>query len=208
VEKVLAAVELFKILPNEKYRSALLKLLPEIRDNINDTGWAIAQIFAELDDDTFDHEFFKSIRRYNDETKKANSENPFGVPYVPGTWGSAWHLQNYAIRHYFLHKAFPELFGRENILRVTNFVLGCHPGASISFVSGVGRRSVTTAYGANRADYSYIPGGVVSGTALIRPDLPEFKEGWPYLWQQSEYVIHGAASYIFCVLASNELLSE
>ena len=28
----------------------------------------------------------------------------------------------------------------------------------------------------NRADSSYIPGGVVSGTALIRPDFPELKE--------------------------------
>jgi hypothetical protein len=54
----------------------------------------------------------------------------------------------------------------------------------------------------------YIPGGMVSGTSLIRPDFPELKEGFPYLWQQSEYVMPGAASYIFCVLAADDLLNR
>jgi endoglucanase len=89
------------------------------------------------------------------------------------------------------------------------FVLGCHPGENTaSFASGVGARSMTTAYGYNRADYSYIPGGVVSGTALIRPDFPELKD-FPYLWQQAEYVIGGGSSnFMFLVLAANQLASE
>ncbi len=86
-----------------------------------------------------------------------------------------------------------------------SFVLGCHPGRSVSFASGVGARSVTEAYGFNRADFSHIPGGVVSGTALIRPDLPELRE-WPYLWQQTEYVMGGASSrFMFLVLAVREM---
>ncbi|MBN1479035.1 glycoside hydrolase [candidate division KSB1 bacterium] len=207
-EKVLAAVELFKLTKNARYRTALVELLPEIRESISATGWAVAQVFAELHDDTFDHDFFKAIRKYNEEIKKQNSENPFGVPYQPRIWGAGWSMQNYAMKQYFLHKAFPELFDRENIFRVIHFVLGCHPGSHTSFVSGVGSRSLTTAYGANRADYSYIPGGVASGTALIQPDFPELKEPWPFLWQQSEYVMNGAASYLFCILAANKLLSE
>jgi len=59
---------------------------------------------------------------------------------------------------------------------------------------------MTTAYGWNRADWSYIPGGVISGTALIRPDFPELKV-WPYLWQQSEYVLGGGETdFMFLVL--------
>jgi hypothetical protein len=54
----------------------------------------------------------------------------------------------------------------------------------------------------------YIPGGMVSGTALIRPDFPELKETTPYLWQQSEYVMPGAATYIFCVMAADLLLGK
>jgi hypothetical protein len=88
-------------------------------------------------------------------------------------------------------------------------VLGCHPGANpASFVSGVGARSVTTGYGFNRADGAHIPGGIVSGSALIRPDLVELLE-WPHLWQQTEYVLgHGTADFLFLALAVDRLLSE
>lgn len=65
-----------------------------------------------------------------------------------------------------------------------------------------GSQSATTAYGLNRADWSYIPGGVVSGTALIRPDFPELLE-FPFLWQQTEYCLGGASShYMFIALAA------
>jgi len=63
------------------------------------------------------------------------------------------------------------------------------------------------AYGFNRADWTYIPGGVVSGTALIRPDFPELKE-FPYLWQQAEYVMGGGAThFMLLVLAADQLLN-
>jgi hypothetical protein len=61
--------------------------------------------------------------------------------------------------------------------------------------------------GFNMHWWSYIPGGMVSGTALIRPDFPELKEPFPYLWQQTEYVMPGASTYIFCVLAADNLLN-
>lgn len=64
------------------------------------------------------------------------------------------------------------------------------------------------AYGANRADWSYIHGGVISGTALIRPELPELKV-WPYFWQQSEYVMGGGATdYMFLALAADHLYDD
>jgi hypothetical protein len=61
------------------------------------------------------------------------------------------------------------------------------------------------------ADFSVqngIPGGVISGTALIRPDFPELLT-WPFLWQQTEYVLGGGSShYMFLVLAAMQLYSE
>jgi hypothetical protein len=72
----------------------------------------------------------------------------------------------------------------------------------------VGAKSLTVAYGVNRADWSYIPGGVGSGPALIRPDFPELKD-WPFFWQQSEYVIGGGGSnFMFLALAAHHLLNE
>ncbi len=42
---------------------------------------------------------------------------------------------------------------------------------------------------------------------IIRPDFPENKEDWPFLWGQNEYVISMGASHIFTVNAVNELLN-
>ena len=112
-------------------------------------------------------------------------------------------------QHYFLHKAYPDIFGPELIYHALDFVLGCHPGSNTaSFASGVGAKSTTIAYGLNRADWSYVPGGVVSGTALIRPDFPELLD-FPFLWQQKEYVLGGGSSnYMFLVLAAQNLLQK
>jgi len=104
---------------------------------------------------------------------------------------------------------YPEGHQGGTSLNALNFVLGCHPGENTaSFASGVGARSMTVAYGINRADWSYIPGGVVSGTALIRPDLRELKN-FPFLWQQAEYVMGGGASnFMFLVLAADQVLKQ
>jgi len=46
------------------------------------------------------------------------------------------------------------------------------------------------------------------GTALIRPDLPELLT-WPYLWQQTEYVLGGGImDFLFLVLAADKLLNQ
>ena len=72
----------------------------------------------------------------------------------------------------------------------------------------MGAESATVGYGLNRADWTYIPGGTVSGTALIRPDFPELLV-FPYLWQQVEYVLGGGSShYMFLVLAAEKLLND
>ena len=130
------------------------------------------------------------------------------VPYEPYIWGAGWIIQKLGFQYYFLHDAYPDVFGPEMVFDALNFILGCHPGSNnMSFASGIGANSVTVAYGLNRADWSYIPGGVVSGTALIRPDFPELLV-FPYLWQQVEYVLGGGSSnYMFLVLAAMQILN-
>ena len=120
------------------------------------------------------------------------------------------HIQTLGVQHYFLVTGFPGVFKPDRIFNALQFVLGCHPGINTaSFASGVGVKSLTAAYGVNRADLSYIPGGVASGTAIIRPDLPELKENWSFLWQQTEYVMGGGETdFMFLVLATNQLLKK
>jgi hypothetical protein len=72
----------------------------------------------------------------------------------------------------------------------------------------VGIHSKETAYGNNRADFTFIAGGVVPGELILHPDLPENKEDWPFLWGENEYVIDVGASYIFLVNAVHKLLER
>ena len=133
---------------------------------------------------------------------------PMGSRTARTSGGAGWNIQSLAFRYYFLHAAFPDIFPPDLLYNALNFVLGCHPGSNTaSFASGVGARSAAAAYGVNRADWSSIPGGVISGTALIRPDFPELLE-FPFLWQQTEYVMGGGSShYMFLVLAVRKLLA-
>jgi hypothetical protein len=49
---------------------------------------------------------------------------------------------------------------------------------------------------------------VASGTALIRPDLPELKT-WPYLWQQTEYVMGGGAmDFMILAMAADHMMNH
>ena len=139
----------------------------------------------------------------------AKTESPYGVPYKPNIWGAGWTIQDFGVKQYFFNKAWPEHTSADFYLNALNFVLGVHPGENTqSFASGVGANSAIVAYGVNRADWSYIPGGVISGTALIRPDLPELKV-WPFFWQQGEYVMGGGATnFMFLALAARDVFSR
>lgn len=149
-----------------------------------------------------------AARAHRADVAALERKTPYGVPYEPDIWGAGWGIQRFGMQQYFLHAAFPDVFPKEPMLNALNFVLGVHPGPNTSsFVSGVGARSVRVGYGLNRADWSHIPGGSVSGTALIRPDFPELLE-WPFLWQQTEYVLGGGTTdYLFLVLAADRLLN-
>lgn len=204
--KVFAAAELFLTTGGRQYRDFLLAEADFIARNINRTGWVVGRVARQLGGE-FMEKFRPALEAYKADFDRQSAETPYGIPYRPYIWGAGWDIQRMGFEYYFLHRAFPDIFGPELIYNALNFVLGCHPGSNTaSFASGVGAKSATVAYGLNRADWSYIPGGVVSGTALIRPDFPELLE-FPYLWQQTEYVLGGGSShYMFLVLAVRELL--
>ena len=207
--KIHAATELYLTTGEQRYRDFLLSETTYIVENIRQTGWMICRVVKELADQEFTAAVRNALMELKAQFDELSDETPYGIPYRPYIWGAGWEVQRLGFQYYFLHKAFPDIFEPEFIYNALNFVLGCHPGSNTaSFASGIGAKSATTAYGMNRADWSYIPGGVVSGTALIRPDFPELLE-FPFLWQQTEYVIGGGSShYMFLVLAVRELLGE
>jgi len=145
---------------------------------------------------------------YQKELAVNEAKNPFGVPITEGGWaGSGWVIRH-ATNNYYIHKAFPELVSRESVLQGLNFLYGTHPAHNLSLVSNVGTRSKEVAYGMNRADFSFISGGIVPGILVLKPDYPENHEDWPFFWGENEYVVNLAASYIFLVNAAEDVLKD
>jgi hypothetical protein len=207
--KIQALAELILTTEEQQYKETLKGMLSQIRKNAGSAGWTLGRVMPLMEDESFVDEVRQIMSGIQEDIEKAEKQNPFGVPYEPNIWGAGWGIQEFGMEQYFLHTGWPELFDKDVMLNALNFVLGCHPGQNTaSFASGVGSKSLTVAYGVNRADWSFIPGGVGSGTALIRPDYPEMKK-WPYFWQQTEYVMGGGGTnYMFLVLAADQLLSE
>ena len=204
--RVFALAELIHATGEKALIDRLVTLEPQIIDEIDKTGWMLASILDMLPQ-AFRNRVTDSVARYQAKvTADARTDSPYGIPYVPKIWGAGWDIQERGVQQYFFHKGWPELTSTDSYINALNFVLGVHPGENTaSFASGVGANSATVAYGVNRADWSYIPGGVISGTNLVRPDLPELKV-WPYFWQQTEYVMGGGeTNYMFLALAADDL---
>ena len=208
-ERINATVELWSTTGKAEYGQLLLDNRKEIVAHADRTAWAVGKVLNLIKDRDFIKELRAAVAARFAQTVDEQRATPFGVPYRPHIWGAGWDIQRFGVEQYYLHRAFPDIVGTEYMLNALNFVLGVHPGENTaSFASGVGSRSMTVAYGINRADWSYIPGGVASGTALIRPDFPELKD-FPFLWQQGEYVLGGGSSnYMFLVLAADQVLNQ
>ena len=114
----------------------------------------------------------------------------------------------WATTNYFLHKAYPDVFDAELVFRGLHFLFGVHPASNTSLVATVGTRSKTLAYGTNRADFTFIPGVIVPGVMILKPDYPENMDDWPFLWGENEGTIGGASQYIFLANAAQELLRK
>ncbi|MFZ0280699.1 MAG: glycoside hydrolase, partial [Bacteroidales bacterium] len=207
--KIHAASELLLTTGEDQYRKYILENQGVVVKGIRELGWLLGRSLKAVNNGEFTAVVREAAKTLSDDITKQAAETPFGVPYRPQIWGAGWDIQSFGVRQYYLHTAFPDIFESAPVFNAMNFILGVHPGENTSsFASGVGARSTTVAYGVNRADWSYIPGGVSSGTALIRPDFPELLD-WPYLWQQQEYVMGGGATnFMFLVLAVDKLLEE
>ena len=203
--KIQAAVELYLTTGNDKYKKFLLDNKDAIVKSVASTGWYTCRIIDKIGNKKLQNDFREAVAQYGKSLESQSAETPYGVPYRPSIWGAGWDIQNFGYHAWFLAKAYPDLISNEYVFNALNFVLGCHPGLNPqSFAAGVGTNSALIGYGLNRADWSYIPGAVASGTALIRPDFPELLE-FPYLWQQMENCIPDAPDYMFLVLAADEL---
>lgn len=202
-----AATELLISTREQRYVQVINALLPRLEARFGYNAVQAVKVLPYMDE-----KYAKEIKdmawNYRNRMRELVADNPFGVPITRGGWAGNGFVINFAVTNYFLHKAFPDLIDREEVFKGLNYLYGNHPGSNVSFVSNVGTRSKQIAYGMNRADFSFISGGIVPGVLIIKPDFPENKEDWPFFWGQNEYVITLGAPYIFLVNAVQELLAN
>ena len=204
-EQVNASLELLVATGEQKYADEFLRHLPEIESMFPQLAVQAVRGMPYMDE-SYREKIRQLTLAYRERMDEVARENPYGVLITEGGWAGNGTIINTAIANYYLHKAFPGVIREEDVLRGLNYILGTHPGSDLSFVSAVGTRSKKVAYGMNRADFSFIAGGVVPGVLILKPDFPENKEDWPFLWGENEYVINVGAAYIFLAHAANDLV--
>jgi endoglucanase len=205
-EELKAAVELLICTKETQYAQRIKDLWPSIDKQFGRNADQAIRALPYMDA-TFRTKLEARTKAYKKELEQYYKQNPFGVFITTAGWAGNGQVIEMAVTNYLLHKTFPDIIDAEYIFQGLNYIFGCHPASNISFVSGVGTDSKAVAYGNNRADFSFIAGGVVPGVLILKPDFPENKEDWPFLWGENEYVVNVGASYIFLVNAVNDLLN-
>jgi hypothetical protein len=63
-------------------------------------------------------------------------------------------------------------------------------------------------YSNNRADNAYIPGALIPGYIIIKPDFPECIDDFGFLWFEDEAVVAGSASWVIAGNAADALTRD
>lgn len=200
-EEIKAATQLLLTTGEPRYATRIQELWPVIDGRFGFHAQNMVAVLGLMDED-----FKQNVRERTAKHKvwmdSLEIRNPYGVPITTGGWAGSGAVVGFGIAAYELHTAFPEIIGSEYVFKALNYLYGTHPGSDVSLVSAVGTKSKKVAYGMNRADYSFIAGGVVPGVLILPPDFPENREDWPFLWGENEYVISVGASYIYLANAA------
>lgn len=203
-EQFAAAVELLKTTRDARYARQIETMWPALTKFFGFEAALAAEALPFMPA-SYRAKMEPLVRQWAEQSEAMVAGNPYRVPISEGGWAGNEGVIDYGLTAYALHKAFPELVKSDAVFRSIDYLLGNHPGSNISFVSGVGSRSKEVAYGTNRADFSFIAGGVVPGALIIKPDFPENHEEWPFFWGQNEYVISAAARFIELANAAHDL---
>jgi len=186
------------------YTAKLKSLLPVITQHFEWMGGTAVRAIPYMDAD-YRAQLASAVKEAKTKIDANLATSPFGVPVSMDTWAGAGEVAMFGSNMYVLHKAFPEIIGPEYTINALDYILGRHPVHNLSLVTTVGTASKLIMYGHNRADYSFVPGAMVPGVLVIKPDFPEQKVDWPFLWFENESTVATTTAYI---LAANAAIAE
>lgn len=191
----------------DPYRQRVEKLFPASAREIAFGGWSAVRVLPYLDP-AYRKRLRAVVTAFVPELNRYLATTPFGVPPSLGPWGDSAQVAEFGAEMYFLHEAFPDLVGPDYTLRAANYLLGTHPVSSVSYVSAIGAESKQVAYGNNRADDTFIPGGMIPGYVVIQPDFPECITDFGFLWFEDEYTVDAAATWVLEANAAAAIVRE
>ena len=220
-----AAIQLWLLTGDDKYKDMFLpgvlrqieaaKTPPTTPEN-NRTGGGSAmraprvnittalQLLPYMDDD-FKAKVREVIPVFVEDAKRTAESTPYGVPVAGGSWGGSERVISWAQNNYMVWRYFPDLIDPNMVLAGLDFIYGCHPYSNVSFVTAVGVNTKKVAYGNNRADYTFIPGGIAPGLVLLQPDFLEHKDDYPFLWGENECCTRTVPSYVTLSIGAEEI---
>ena len=220
-----AAIQLWLLTGEQKYKDMFLpgvmrqieaaRTAPQgVEDNRTGGGSAMRaprvnittalSLLPYMDDD-FKAQLREVIPVFVEDAKRTAESTPYGVPVAGGTWGGSERVISWAQNNYMVWRYYPDLIDPELVLSGLNFIYGNHPYSNVSFVTAVGVNTKKVAYGNNRADHTFIPGGIAPGLVLLKPDLLEHKDDYPFLWGENECCTRTVPSYVTLSIGAEEI---
>lgn len=191
----------------QPYRGRVEKMFPATPQQIAFGGWSAVRVLPYLDAN-YRTRLQTAVKAFVPQLNRFLAATPFGVPPTQGAWGGSAEVAEFGAAMYFLHEAFPDVVSSEYTLRAANYLLGTHPVSSVSYISGIGTASKLQAYGNNRADNTFIPGGMIPGYIVIKPDFPECITDFGFLWFEDEYTVDAAATWVLEANAADAIVKE
>ncbi len=140
--------------------------------------------------------------------RKVAEQTPYGVPVAGSGWGGNEQIISWAYQNYQIWKLFPDMIDPELVLNGLHFIYGCHPYSNVSFITAVGVNTKKVAYGNNRADHTFIPGGIVPGLLLLNPDFMEHKDDYPFHWGENECCTRNVPAFVSLSIACEEIAAS
>lgn len=200
IQKIHTLCEIILASNKDQYKKELIELGDFLEEGFVRVGWSLGRVLPLLGNIEFSDMARAAALAHKPFLDTLVNSTPFGVPLE--------NTEVIGFKQYYYNLAWPDIYTLDNLYNSLNYNLGCRPGNTVNtLVSGVGAESPTVAYGNNRADWSYIPGGTFwNAVNLVSPDLAEDKV-WPYFWQEREYIITAPCYYMFSVLAVNASLN-
>jgi len=205
--KMSAALQLYITTKDEQYAMVFKSAVWQSLDRAVQFAMGPALQAVPYMDEDYKKKLRDYVVKYKAMCDDYAKQNPYGVPIATGGWGGSGNVVNFATTNYYANKFYPDVISAEYVYKGLNYIFGCHSYSNISFVSSVGTKSKKITYGNNRANFSFIAGGIVPGILIIKPDFPENKEDWPFFWGENEVTVGGCADYIFLTNAAQQLAS-